>query len=335
MQRCAGRRCVGRRIAGGHRARNDFAAVLQFVLTVGDDDVPLLQAGGKAGSVTSGLRDRNGANADDISLTHEINVGALRAALNSGYRNEREIFARVYEQMDVDELVREERVVLIIEDGFEFVRSGGGIDLIVDGEKLAGSNFERIIPIEGIHVELNAFAEFVVNLRELILRQAKDDGDGLNLRDDKEAVGVRSVNNVAGIDEAQAYATGDGRSDAAIVELKFGVVDLRLVGFYRAVELADLRLLRIELLLGDDAFFEKKLEAFVIRFGVAALRFIFRELTFRLLELNLKWPWIDFGEEVALLNELPSLKATLISWPSTRLRTVTVLSGVTLPRPLK
>jgi len=32
---------------------------------------------------------------------------------------------------------------------------------------------------------------------------------------------------------------------------------LRLVGFNGAVELADLRLLRIELLLGDDAFFEK------------------------------------------------------------------------------
>ena len=182
---------------------------ISAAVTVGDDDVPLLQAGGKASGVTRGLRDRNGANADDISLTNEINVGALRAALNSGYRNEREIFARVHEQMDVDELVREERVVLIIEGGFEFVRSGGGIDLIVDGEKLAGSNFERIIPIEGIHVELNAFAEFVVNLRELVLRQAKDDGDGLNLRDDKEAVGVRSVNNVAGIDEAQAHATGD------------------------------------------------------------------------------------------------------------------------------
>ncbi len=311
MRRCTGRGCVGGRIACGRRARNDFAAVLQFVLPVGDDDVPLLQAGGKAGSVTRGLRDRNGTNADDISLTDEINVGALRAALDRGYRNEREIFARVHEQMDVDKLIRKERVVLIIEDGFEFVRSGGGIDLIVDGEKLAGSDFKRIVTIESIDVELNAFAELVVNLRELILRQAKDDGDGLNLRDDKEAVGVRSVNNVAGIDEAQAYATGDGRSDAAIVELKFGVVDLRLVGFDGAVELADLGLLRIELLLGDNTFFEEKLEAFVIRLGVAALGFIFRELTLRLLKLNLKWPRIDFAEEVALLNELTFLEGNI------------------------
>jgi len=74
-----GRGCVRRRIAGRDRTRNDFAAVLQFVLTVGDDDVPPASSRRKGPAVSPVVcAIVIGRMLDDISLTDEINVGALR-----------------------------------------------------------------------------------------------------------------------------------------------------------------------------------------------------------------------------------------------------------------
>src|SRR5262249_36316834 len=78
-----------------------------------------------------------------------------------------------------------------------------------------------------------------------------------------------------------------------------------------AIKLSDLRLLRIELLLRDHAFFEEQLEALEVDFCVFARSLILGKLSFCLFELDLKRTRIDFGEQFALLDELAFLESDI------------------------
>jgi hypothetical protein len=56
------------------------------------------------------------------------------------------------------------------------------------------------------------------------------------------------MNDVAGIDEAEARLAGKGRTDRRIAELGLRIVDRGLVTLDLCIELVDLRLLRVQLL---------------------------------------------------------------------------------------
>jgi len=55
----------------------------------------------------------------------------LLAILNGYVGNHQLIAQRIHQQANVDELLGEERVVLVIENRFQLGSSGGAIDLIV------------------------------------------------------------------------------------------------------------------------------------------------------------------------------------------------------------
>ena len=90
--------------------------------------------------------------------------------------------------------------------------------------------------------------------------------------------------------------------------MELGVIDLRLIGFDRAIELAYGGALRIELLLRNDAFLEKQLKALKVYFGVLALSHILCKLAFGLFKLNLKRARVNLRKEFALLNKLAFLE---------------------------
>src|SRR3989441_13333811 len=100
-------------------------------------------------------------------------------------------------------------------------------DLVVDSEKLPGRDFRRVVAVISFHGQVNACTQLAIDLRQLVLREAEERGDRLKLRDDHKTVLVVRVDNVTGIHEAQADAAADRRSDVAIGELQFGVIDLR------------------------------------------------------------------------------------------------------------
>jgi hypothetical protein len=66
--------------------------------------------------------------------------------------------------------------------------------------------------------------------------------------------------------------------------------------------------LRIELLLGNDAFLEKKLEALEIHFSVSALSLILGELPQGLRKLDLERTRIDLRKEISFVDELAFLE---------------------------
>src|SRR5260370_41286674 len=125
--------------------------------------------------------------------------------------------------MGVDELVGKEAAVFVVEDSFQLIGTGGDINLVVDGEELAAGNFDGVIAVERFDSKIGVpLAQLVENLRELILRQRENYGDGLDLRNDQQPIGVRGVDNVSGIDQAKAYAARNRGGDSGIGELKFG-----------------------------------------------------------------------------------------------------------------
>jgi hypothetical protein len=89
----------------------------------------------------------------------------------------------------------------------------------------------------------------LLHARQLVLRQRKEDRDGIDLRDHHDTGGLRRVHHVAGIDQTHAGDAVDGRTDVRVVQHQFGLLDLRLVRLHRAFELPDQHALVVGLLL--------------------------------------------------------------------------------------
>ena len=113
------------------------------------------------------------------------------------------------------------------------------------------------------------------------------------------------MNDVAGVDLAQADDSADRRGDARIDELQFRVVDLPLVGFDRALVLAHQRLL------GVDVLREERAIALEVELGVLEQRLILRQLSLCLSELHFERSRVDLGEQFARLDELALAKRHL------------------------
>ena len=118
--------------------------------------------------------------------------------------------------MDVNELIREERVVRVRKRGFELVRSGGEINLVIDGEKLSSGNFRGVVAIVRFNRELHSRTQLGAHGRQLILRQTENYRDRLELGDDEKTVGVGSVHDVAGVHKPQTDAPADRSGDSGI-----------------------------------------------------------------------------------------------------------------------
>ena len=90
--------------------------------------------------------------------------------------------------------------------------------------------------------------------------------------------------------------------------MQLGAVNGGLIGFYGAIELADLSLLGVHLLLGDYTFSVEQFETLEIGFRVFALGLIFCQRAFGLLQNYLKRSRINLREHITLVNELPFLE---------------------------
>ena len=78
------------------------------------------------------------ADRDRVVGLDQIDEGARLAALDRGDRHDGGVLHRVDQQADIDELVGEQRLVLVVEHGAQLHRAGRGVDLVVDGGELAG-----------------------------------------------------------------------------------------------------------------------------------------------------------------------------------------------------
>ena len=71
------------------------------------------------------------AHVRDVVLNH-VHKRCLAILLNRGGRNERDSLQRVHQQARVHKLIREERVIFVVEDRPPFYRSGSSIYLVIE-----------------------------------------------------------------------------------------------------------------------------------------------------------------------------------------------------------
>src|SRR3984893_16331428 len=206
--------------------------------------------------------------------------------------------------MDVHKLVGKQLIFGIVEHGLQLVGSGGGVDLVVYGEQLARSNLGDVVTIESLDTHLYTGAHLRHYLGKLILRQAEKNGDGLELRDYQQTVGVCGMHHVSDVHKTQPDASADRRDDMRVGKLQLCAIDLGLIGLDSPTGLANQRLLGIELLFGDDAFLKEEFEALEIDLNVAKLCLILGKLAFGLFQLHLVRTRINFDQGVALLHGL-------------------------------
>ena len=113
------------------------------------------------------------------------------------------------------------------------------------------------------------------------------------------------MDDVADVDLPDAGHAIDRRGQPGIAELDLGLLDHRLVGLDRALQLRDLRLLRVGQLRRRKAFVLQLRIAAEIGHGIVELRLIAIAIGGHLVELRLVRPRIDLGEQVAGLDGLP------------------------------
>ncbi|OIQ86866.1 hypothetical protein GALL_312640 [mine drainage metagenome] len=212
---------------------------------------------------------------------------------------------RLDQQTDIDELVGEQAVVGIGELGLELHRAGRRVDLVIHRGQAARRQQLAAFAVEGLDLQARARTHALQDGGKIVGGNGEDDGDRLRLGDDEDAIDVAGVHHVAGVDQAQAEAAGNGRSEPGEAKLQPGVGHLRLIHLHRAQRLAHQRFLGIDLLPGDRVLRQQAAIAGQIQPGVVVQRLIPDQLATGLIERHLKGPRIDFGQQRAGLHQLP------------------------------
>src|SRR5882672_983586 len=296
---------VFRGLGAARRIRNlHLGAVAQAVVAVDDHGLARGNARLDRHAVAFAGAGLDRAQGDGAVVLEHIHEGSLCAALYRRGRNQSRAAERVEQQAHVDELVGEEIAVLVRKLGFQLDRPRGRIDLVVDGEQLSGGEPIFLLAVVGLDGKGHPGTQALEHLGQAVLRDGEHHGDRLELGDDDQAVGVARPDDVARIDEAQAQAAPDRRSDGGVDELQLRIVDLALVEFHRALVLAHQRLLGVDLLLGDRILRVQAAVALDVDARVREQRLVARHLALGLGELRLISPRIDGGEHVPRLHDL-------------------------------
>src|SRR5579883_1457680 len=255
-------------------------------------------------------------------VLHYVDEAGIRAVLHGGGRRDYGPAACIEEQAGVDELVREEGAVLVGELSLEARGAGAGVDGIVDRQQLPGGDAPLEIAVPGLDGEILAGVPPFHDLGEVILRHVEENGDRLKLRDGRHAVGIGGMHDVARIDQAKADAAVELGYDAAVDQLQLDILDGAFVGlddafvrFDGALGLTNGGGLGIGLLAGNDTLGCQFVVAALVGAGVfkrglvaGELPLRLGQLAFRLNELRLIRARVDFGQQVAFMNELALLE---------------------------
>ncbi len=296
--------CAAAFFAGfGWAAHFYFGAGLQTVLAVHYYLFAFFEAFVNQGLAVFDLSDFDGLEFDGLIGADDEGVGTLGAALDDGGGDDEAVGAGGEEEADVDELAGPEVLFFVGEGGFEFDGGGGGVYLVVNDGKLAFAQGGFVVAVDGQDFDF-ALGHFGEDFGGLLFGQGEDDGDGAELGDDDEAVGIAGVNDVALVHEADAGASVNRCGDGGVVQLHLGAVHGGLVGFDGGGELVHEGFLGVVGLGGNDFFGDKLGVAFEVGLGVGQLGVVLGFFSFGLRHGGLERGGIYLGEEIAGVNFL-------------------------------
>ena len=115
---------------------------------------------------------------------------------------------------------------------------------------------------------------------------------------------IGGMDDVAGIDLAEADIAVDRGDDRRVAELRLGAFDRGLVGQDGRLEVVDLGLLLIDRLLRARALDHQRREAVEVLLVGQQLGFVLDALRLGLIDHRLVRPRIDYGEHVAFVDLL-------------------------------
>ena len=141
----------------------------------------------------------------DMNYTHHIGHCGMRPS-----------FLSSDQQPGIDELIGKQRTIFILKDGLELESTCGRVDLIVQCQKRSGRELFLLAAIKSVHGHTLPLAQLRLDLRQIVLGHGKDHRDRLKLGHDDQGGGAVGLDNIAGIDEAQAHSAFDRGSNMAI-----------------------------------------------------------------------------------------------------------------------
>ncbi len=139
---------------------------------------------------------------------------------------------------------------------------------------------------------------------EAVFRNGEDHRDGLHLGDDGESERAARLHHVAGIDETQADAAADGRSDVAVVDLHLIELHSAFVVFHDAFILCNQLFLVGFDLLGDGVSGQSGFVAIEIKLRLGEHVLILFKHALRLQQGGAVGARVDVDERVALFYQL-------------------------------
>lgn len=241
----------------------------------------------------------------------EENACALGRLLNGGVGDAEGVGKIREADADSDELIREKRAVLVVEQGAHFERARGEVDLVIGGEKFAAREDGFLVAGEGFDGDFRvrfSRGKSAQLVGELLLWEGKDHRNRIDLSEGDETCGVGAADEIADVHLAEADATGKRRVNFGEIELKLGGIDGTLIGGDGGFELFDERNLGIDLLLGDRVLGEERLVADEVFFRVFEQGAVAILLSDGGLDGDEKRFGINFREELIFFDHLSFLE---------------------------
>ena len=195
----------------------DDGTVAQLIGAIDDHRVTDLKAVADRDHVANGWTRSDGTYVNDRSgrargirvRLYDIHVIAGGPLLHSGAGYQDLIVQRLERQPDVDELLREQHALVVIEHGAQLQRARGGVDLVVGvGQRSVIQQGGEGAIVGGSH-QLLAAVQPLHDLAQAVLGDGEQYRHRLQLRDHDDR-GRIGADDVAEIDLAQPDASGDG-----------------------------------------------------------------------------------------------------------------------------
>ena len=218
-------------------------------------------------------------------------------------RDGHDVLQCVGEHAHPNELTGPEPCVLVGKGRLQPDRARRLVDLIVDQEQRARGKFMRVVLVEGEDGDA-PFQHGFAHRSEIALRQGEDGHGRLDLREHRNRHLIGGMDDVAGIDLAEADIAVDGGDDRRVAELSLGAFDRGLVGQDGCLEVVDLGLLLIDRLLRARTLDHQRREAVEVLLVGHQLGFVLDPLCLGLIDHRLVRPRIDHGEHVAFVDLL-------------------------------
>src|SRR5215831_8475136 len=112
-----------------------------------------------------------------------INVRALRPSLDSNGRYQYLGFLYIHEKTGVNELIREQRILFVVEYCFKPRSTCSRIDLVIEREQAASGDLGLAATVISLDRQMLACSELGKDVLQVVFRDGKKHRDRLNLRD--------------------------------------------------------------------------------------------------------------------------------------------------------